>query len=163
MAASTHSMQRHCPLLGVPTAPSLDCSAADCMQVLERGCALLGYVPIAGTAMVVLATRVRPAATLPGGHIVRLVVEHKWLQLPLQASPPAALPHRYKSIVASKLHVLRLTVRRQCSAPARRPASLCVFLDIFMSAVTWGHHCLMELAHWARQLALLRCNSARHP
>eukprot|EP00891_Asterochloris_glomerata_P005930 jgi/Astpho2/5930/Aster-02418 len=39
------------------------------MQIVERGCALLGYVPIAGTAMVVLATRVRPAATLPGGHI----------------------------------------------------------------------------------------------
>ena len=65
-----------------------------CMQIVERGCALLGYVPIAGTAMVVLATRVRPAATLPGGHVVRLVVEHKWLQLPLQARPPAALPHR---------------------------------------------------------------------
>ncbi len=46
--------------------------------------------------MVVLATRVRPAATLPGGHIVRLVVEHRWLQLPLQASPPAALPHRHR-------------------------------------------------------------------
>ena len=35
-------------------------------------------------AFVVLATRIRPAATLPGGHLVRLVAESRWLQVPLQ-------------------------------------------------------------------------------
>ena len=109
MAACRHRVQHHCALLGsLPTAPSLGCSAANCMQIVERGCALLGYVPIAGTAMLVLATRVRPAATLPGGHVVRLVVEHKWLQLPLQASQPC---HTATFGVTSKLHVLQHTLR----------------------------------------------------
>ena len=54
------------------------------MQIIERGCALLGYAPIGHLAFVVLATRVRPAATLPGGHLVRLVAESRWLQVPLQ-------------------------------------------------------------------------------
>ncbi len=54
------------------------------MQIIERGCALLGYAPIGHLAFVVLATRVRPAATLPGGHMVRLVAESRWLQVPLQ-------------------------------------------------------------------------------
>lgn len=35
-------------------------------------------------AFVILATRVRPAATLPGGHLVRLVADSRWLQIPLQ-------------------------------------------------------------------------------
>ncbi len=56
----------------------------DSMQIIERGCALLGYAPIGHLAFVVLATRVRPAATLPGGHMVRLVAESRWLQIPLQ-------------------------------------------------------------------------------
>ena len=54
------------------------------MQVIERGCALLGYAPIGLMAFVILATRVRPAATLPGGHLVRLVAESRWLQVPLK-------------------------------------------------------------------------------
>ena len=54
------------------------------MQIIERGCALLGYAPIGHLAFVVLSTRVRPAATLPGGHMVRLVAESRWLQIPLQ-------------------------------------------------------------------------------
>lgn len=53
-------------------------------EIIERGCALLGYAPIGHLAFVVLATRVRPAATLPGGHMVRLVAESRWLQVPLQ-------------------------------------------------------------------------------
>lgn len=53
-------------------------------QVVDRGCALLGYAPIGPVAFVVLATRVRPAATLPGGHLVRLVADSKWLHVPLQ-------------------------------------------------------------------------------
>lgn len=55
-----------------------------CLQIVERGCALLGYAPIGLMAFVVLATRVRPAATLPGGHLVRLVADSRWLQVPLQ-------------------------------------------------------------------------------
>lgn len=53
-------------------------------QVVERGCALLGFAPIGPVAFVVLATRLRPAATLPGGHLVRLVADSKWLHIPLQ-------------------------------------------------------------------------------
>ena len=54
------------------------------MQIIERGCALLGYIPVGHMAFVVVATRVRPAATLPGGHLVRLVADSRWLQIPLQ-------------------------------------------------------------------------------
>jgi len=50
---------------------------------MERGCALLGYVPIGNVGMLLLATRLRSAATLPGGRIMRLVTESRWLQLPL--------------------------------------------------------------------------------
>lgn len=50
---------------------------------MERGCALLGYVPIGNIGMLLLATRLRNAATLPGGHVMRLVTESRWLQLPL--------------------------------------------------------------------------------
>ena len=54
------------------------------MQIMERGCALLGYAPIGNIGMLLLATRLRTAAVLPGGHAVRLVTESRWLQLPLQ-------------------------------------------------------------------------------
>ena len=54
------------------------------MQIVERGCALLGYVPIGNIGMLLLATRLRTAAVLPGGHAVRLVTESRWLQLPLE-------------------------------------------------------------------------------
>lgn len=56
------------------------------MQIVERGCALLGYVPIGNIGMLLLATRLRTAAVLPGGHAVRLVTESRWLQLPLEVS-----------------------------------------------------------------------------
>ena len=55
-----------------------------CLQIMERGCALLGYAPIGNIGMLLLATRLRTAAVLPGGHAVRLVTESRWLQLPLQ-------------------------------------------------------------------------------
>jgi hypothetical protein len=54
------------------------------VQIVERGCALLGYVPIGNIGMLLLATRLRTAAVLPGGHAVRLVTESRWLQLPLE-------------------------------------------------------------------------------
>ena len=66
---------------GAHLAPS---SARYFMQIVERGCALLGYVPIGNIGMLLLATRLRTAAMLPGGHAVRLVTESRWLQLPLQ-------------------------------------------------------------------------------
>jgi hypothetical protein len=53
-------------------------------QILERGCALLGYAPIGNVGMLLLATRLRSAAVLPGGHVIKLVTESRWLQLPLE-------------------------------------------------------------------------------
>ena len=52
---------------------------------MVRGKALLGYVPIGGLGLVLLATRTRNVLTLPGGHAVNLVVESKWFTIPLQA------------------------------------------------------------------------------
>lgn len=57
------------------------------VQLLERGCALLGYASLGNLGMLLLATRLRTAAVLPGGHLIRLVAEHKWLQIPLQVHP----------------------------------------------------------------------------
>ena len=47
--------------------------------------ALLGYVAIGSAGMVLLAARTRPAAVLPGGHVMRLVTESRWVTVPLQA------------------------------------------------------------------------------
>ena len=69
---------------GAHLAPS---SARYLLQIVERGCALLGYVPIGNIGMLLLATRLRTAAVLPGGHAVRLVTESRWLQLPLEVCP----------------------------------------------------------------------------
>ncbi len=52
---------------------------------MERGVALLGFAAIGSAGLVLLATRTRAAAALPGGHAVRLVTEHRWLTVPLQA------------------------------------------------------------------------------
>ena len=57
-----------------------------CLQILERGCALLGYAPIGSIGMLLLATRLRSAAVLPGGHLIRLVAESRWLQISLLVS-----------------------------------------------------------------------------
>lgn len=62
-------------------------------QIVERGCALLGYAPIGNIGMLLLATRLRNAATLPGGHIIRLVTESRWLQLALQVRTGARIEH----------------------------------------------------------------------
>ncbi len=68
------------------------------MQIMERGCALLGYAPIGNIGMLLLATRLRTAAVLPGGHAVRLVTESRWLQLPLQVHTCAASAQRGRNI-----------------------------------------------------------------
>lgn len=59
-------------------------------EVAQRGCALLGYVAAGGTAGVLLATRVRKKATLPGGHAVYLVTDSQWVLIPLQVGPGRA-------------------------------------------------------------------------
>lgn len=59
---------------------------------MERGQALLGYVPIGDVGMILLATRLRVAAILPGGHQARLVAESKWLHIPLQVGIFSSFP-----------------------------------------------------------------------
>ena len=59
---------------------------------MERGVALLGFAAIGSSGLVLLATRTRPAAVLPGGHVVRLVTESRWIAVPLQARPREMLP-----------------------------------------------------------------------
>lgn len=59
---------------------------------MERGVALLGFAAIGSSGLVLLATRTRPAAVLPGGHVVRLVTESRWIAVPLQARPRKPLP-----------------------------------------------------------------------
>ena len=58
------------------------------MQIV-RASALLGYVPVGNMGLVLLATRIRDVLTLPGGHVVKLVVESKWFTVPLQ------VPHKH--------------------------------------------------------------------
>ena len=60
-------------------------------QIVERGVALLGYAAIGSGGLVLLATRTRPAAVLPGGHVVRLVTESRWVNVPLQARHTSGL------------------------------------------------------------------------
>ena len=62
-------------------------------QIVERGCALLGYAPVGNVGLLLLATRLRTAATLPGSHTVRLVTESRWMLLPLEvgAQPSCGL------------------------------------------------------------------------
>ena len=71
-------------------------------QILERGCALLGYAPVGNIGLLLLATRLRTAATLPGGHIVRLVTESRWMLLPLEVGGPthAELAHAHGRVPA---------------------------------------------------------------
>ena len=56
---------------------------------MERGCALLGYAPVGNIGLLLMATRLRTAATLPGGHAVRLVTESRWMLIPLEVGRPA--------------------------------------------------------------------------
>lgn len=53
-------------------------------EVAERGYALLGYGAAGATAGVLLATRVREKAVLPGGHTVYAVTDSAWAMVPLQ-------------------------------------------------------------------------------
>lgn len=53
------------------------------MQV-HRGDALIGYAPIGSAAQFLLVKKAKPVATLPGGHVVHMVVESQWLRFSLQ-------------------------------------------------------------------------------
>ncbi|KAL4443884.1 hypothetical protein ABPG75_011621 [Micractinium tetrahymenae] len=53
-------------------------------EVVERGYALLGYAVAGPTAGLLLATRVREKAVLPGGHTVYAVTDSQWTLVPLQ-------------------------------------------------------------------------------
>ena len=68
-------------------------------QIVERGVALLGYAAIGSAGLVLLATRMRPAAVLPGGHVVRLVAESRWVTVPLQARQSFGLVQELKPSV----------------------------------------------------------------
>lgn len=57
----------------------------------ERGCALLGYAVAGPTAGLLLATRVREKAVLPGGHTVYAVTDSQWTLVPLQVRGGVAL------------------------------------------------------------------------
>lgn len=56
-----------------------------CTQI-TRGVAVLGYAPVGDRGLVLLATRVKPVVTLPGGHEVKLVTGSKWASVPLKVS-----------------------------------------------------------------------------
>lgn len=63
-------------------------------EVAERGYALLGYAAAGATAGVLLATRVREKAVLPGGHTVYAVTDSAWVMVPLQVRGLSGeLPH----------------------------------------------------------------------
>jgi hypothetical protein len=52
----------------------------------ERGSALLGYVVAGPCAGVLLATRSKQKAMLPGGHTVYVVTDSQWVIVPLLVS-----------------------------------------------------------------------------
>jgi len=61
-------------------------------EVVERGYALLGYAVAGPAAGLLLATRVREKAVLPGGHTVYAVTDSQWAVVPLQVRWVRATP-----------------------------------------------------------------------
>ena len=56
-----------------------------CMPAqIHRADALIGYTPIGPVAQFLLVKKAKPVATLPGGHVVHMVLESQWLRLSLQ-------------------------------------------------------------------------------
>lgn len=75
-------------------AEALDALAAALpVRATQRAAAVLGLAPLpaAGVAMLLLATRVRTAVVLPGGHDVFAVTEATWVKIPLRADAAASL------------------------------------------------------------------------
>mmetsp|Transcript_40468 Transcript_40468/g.72680 ORF Transcript_40468/g.72680 Transcript_40468/m.72680 type:complete len:334 (-) Transcript_40468:869-1870(-) len=56
------------------------------LDVRARACAILGYAALNDVALMLLATRVRVAVTLPGGHQIMTVSESQWMRVPLQGT-----------------------------------------------------------------------------
>jgi len=54
------------------------------LDVCCRAVNILGYAALSDVAVMLLATRVRPAVTLPGGHKIMTVSESQWLRIPIQ-------------------------------------------------------------------------------
>ena len=55
-------------------------------EVFQRAATLLGYAAVGSTAGILLATRLRKKAELPGGHAVYLVTESQWVLVSLQVN-----------------------------------------------------------------------------
>ena len=53
-------------------------------QTRARACALLGYAAVNETGLFLLATKVKPSVTMPGGHQIMLVTESQWVPIRLQ-------------------------------------------------------------------------------
>ncbi|KAL4449511.1 hypothetical protein ABPG77_007155 [Micractinium sp. CCAP 211/92] len=88
---------------------ALDHLQARGYELVERGCALLGYAVAGPTAGLLLATRVREKAVLPGGHTVYAVTDSQWTLVPLQnEAADAAL-----AATAAGLPPLRVAVAAQ--------------------------------------------------
>ena len=62
------------------------------IQATLAGRAVLGLAPLpaAGVALLLIATRVRAAVTLPGGHDVQSVSEAVWVKVPVHVQAPPA-------------------------------------------------------------------------
>lgn len=76
------------PRARLPQGQALAALAREGFESSARGAALLGFTATEATAGVLLASRVKDKATLPGGHVVNLVVDAAWELLPLLAPPP---------------------------------------------------------------------------
>lgn len=78
-------------------------------EAAERGSALLGYVVAGPCAGVLLATRSKPKATLPGGHTVYAVTDSQWVIVPLLVSAAAgrATPPTQSAWLSAGRHLPR--------------------------------------------------------
>ena len=56
---------------------------SDGIKTSESGCAVLGFVVLAGWVLVLISRRTRVSMTLPGGHEVHTVTDSKWFRIPL--------------------------------------------------------------------------------
>jgi hypothetical protein len=91
----------------------------------------LGYAALNDVALMLLATRVRVAVTLPGGHQIMTVSESQWMRVPLQGSPPPPLfkhpKHIHTSfnpvfVTSSILLYIHLLIRHLTNSYALHPS-----------------------------------------
>lgn len=85
------------PLTGCPAGTAVQGQAVASLvvqgfEVAARGSVLLGFTATDSVAGLLIATRLKDKATLPGGHVVYLVAEAQWALLPLATMPsPSAV------------------------------------------------------------------------